>query len=283
MGEVRIRAGRARRYVLALCGAVAGGVALAALSIAAFPLLEGASPGMLLPGGAPALPIIFAIALLAMAIAANALFAQRLTPAFLDPREAATRRLALRGAPHGRLQSQALQILSEKPARILPPSAWPHAARAGDGRRSSLAPSSPPFAITKRCRRSSLPERSSRPWASCCFPVRSRAKSAAFGLLGGEIGARIMGGAASWIMLAVSGFDAQRSLARVFLAEYPRPNRFMRDHLPVPCAGSVRAADRCPRLSWHSRPPLWSLSPPRSWERPSKAPSPCSSVTPHSS
>lgn len=39
-------------------------------------------------------------------------------------------------------------------------------------------------------------------------------------------------GAASWIMLAVSGFDVQRSLARVFLAD--TRNRFMRDHLPVP-------------------------------------------------
>ena len=53
---------------------------------------------------------------------------------------------------------------------------------------------------------------------------------AALGLLGGEIGARVMG-AASWIMLVVQGADVQRALARVFIAD--TRNRFIRDHLPV--------------------------------------------------
>ena len=227
MGELRIRAGRAKRYVLALCGAVAG-AALVALSIAAFPLLEG-FVGMLLPGGAPALPIIVAIALLAATIAASALFAQCLTPAFLT-REAATdaslyavRRMAVYNPkPYKSL------VKSQRAAFRRPLGRMPRA----QGRAAVLA-----RAVISTVRHyEALPQvilagAFVAPMGVLLLSGALARQSAAFGLLGGEIGARIMG-VASWIMLAVSGFDAQRSLARVFLAD--TRNRFMRDHLPVP-------------------------------------------------
>lgn len=227
MGEVRIRAGRARRYVLALCGAVAG-VALAALSIAAFPLLEG-FVGMLLPGGAPALPIIVAIALFAATIAASALFAQRLTPAFLT-REAATdaslyavRRMAVYNPKLYKSLVKSQRASYRRPLGRMP---------RAQGQAAILA-----RAVISTVRHyEALPQvilagAFIAPMGVLLLSGALASQSAAFGLLGGEIGARIMG-VASWIMLAVSGFDAQRSLARVFLAD--TRNRFMRDHLPVP-------------------------------------------------
>lgn len=227
MGEVRIRAGRAKRYMLALCGAVAG-AALVALSIAAFPLLEG-FVGMLLPGGAPALPIIVAIALLAATIAASALFAQRLTPAFLT-REAATdaslyavRRMAVYNPKLYKSLVKSQRASYRRPLGRMP---------RAQGRAAILA-----RAVISTVRHyEALPQvilagAFVAPMGVLLLSGALASQSAAFGLLGGEIGARIMG-AASWIMLAVSGFDAQRSLARVFLAD--TRNRFMRDHLPVP-------------------------------------------------
>ena len=227
MGEVRIRAGRAKRYVLALCGAVAG-VALVALSITAFPLVASFA-GMLLPGGAPALPIIFAIVLLVATIAASALFAQRLTPAFLT-REAATdaslyavRRMAVYNPKLYKSLVKSQRVSYRRPLGRMP---------RAQGQAAILA-----RAVISTVRHyEALPQvilagAFVAPMGVLLLSGALASQSAAFGLLGGEIGARVMG-AASWIMLAVSGFDAQRSLARVFLAD--TRNRFMRDHLPVP-------------------------------------------------
>ena len=227
MGEIRIRAGRAKRYVLALCS-VAAGAALVALSITAFPLVA-TFAGMLLPGGAPALPIIFAIALLAATVAASALFARRLTPALLT-REAATdaslyavRRMAVYNP-----KLYKSLVRSQRAAFRRPFGRMPRA----QGRAAILA-----RAVISTVRHyEALPQvilagAFVAPMGVLLLSGALARQSAAFGLLGGEIGARIMG-AASWIMLAVSGLDAQRSLARVFLAD--TRNRFMRDHLPVP-------------------------------------------------
>lgn len=226
-GEARIRAGReGRRVPLAVAGAAA--IALAVLPVIAFPQLVAAA-GALSEGTTEGAAIVLAAsAATGICVAAGLLFARTITPAQLtrvaaaDASLYAVRRMAVYDPKLYRSLVRSQRSAVRRPFGRMP-----------RARGSAAVLARAAISTVRHCE--TLPQlllagAFVAPLGALLLSGALASQSAALGLLGGEVGARVMG-TASWIMLAVQGADVQRALARVFIAD--TRNRFIRDHLPV--------------------------------------------------